>query len=156
MKKGFTLIELLVVVLIIGILAAIALPQYNMAVEKSRATEALIWMRAAADAEERFFLSTGSYTTDWESLDISAPISKKYEISLDNSTYNIRVKNKDGKAYHLRYFMENISQNSYPSRILCLHPVDDDTYKKLCLSLGGKNPHVYKHMSGTQMAYYLN
>ena len=61
-NKGFTLIELLVVVLIIGILAAIALPQYTKTVEKSRASEAMLILKAATDAANRFYLMEGSYT----------------------------------------------------------------------------------------------
>ena len=74
-NAGFTLIELLVVVLIIGILAAVALPQYETAVEKSRMTEAMVLLRAIANANQVFFLENGRYAgpTEIDSLDITIP-----------------------------------------------------------------------------------
>ncbi len=69
-RRGFTLIELLVVVLIIGILAAVAVPQYQKAVAKARTTEALAMLKALVQAEEVYFLSNGEYTNDIQLLDV--------------------------------------------------------------------------------------
>ena len=69
-KRGFTLIELLVVVLIIGILVAIALPQYKLAVEKAKVSKYLSIAQSIRNAQERFYMVNGKYSGSLSALDI--------------------------------------------------------------------------------------
>ena len=75
MKKAFTLIELLVVVLIIGILAAVALPQYQKAVMRARVAEYRINLDALAKAANSYYLANSTYANgnDLAKLDIVLP-----------------------------------------------------------------------------------
>lgn len=82
MNKGFTLIELLVVVLIIGILASIALPQYTKAVERARIAEAVQVLGDLSTAENLYRMQTGRYATSKARLDTGDIV-----VSLPSSTW---------------------------------------------------------------------
>ena len=69
-NNGFTLIELLVVVLIIGILAAVAVPQYQFAVDKSRAMTHFQNAQAIVKAQQVYKMANGNYTGDFTALDV--------------------------------------------------------------------------------------
>lgn len=72
-KKAFTLVEILVVVLIIGILAAIALPKYQVAVAKSLFTEIVQLTYNLKQQQELFYLANGNYATDCIILNADLP-----------------------------------------------------------------------------------
>jgi prepilin-type N-terminal cleavage/methylation domain-containing protein len=141
-KKAFTLIEMLVVVVIIGILAAIALPQYQKAVEKARATEALINLKALREAWDRYNLTYGTTATTIAQLtdfDIKINIdnsSNYYAYSL-NPQGAIHAERKPNARYRLIAITRDyLYYNTYKPGIgiLCDEKIEDN--RGTCTALG--------------------
>ena len=149
-SAGFTLIELLVVVLIIGILAGAALPQYQRAVQKTRLTNALQIAFNIRKAQEIYYLANGTYTDDLYSLDIDYSKSGCTIASPDTSIMNCKntifdnivgtVGNPIGHRVSFDYSSDKIvkvdvyfEHSSKPNQIECTGKTDEGV--ALCKSL---------------------
>ncbi len=127
MKKGFTLLELLVVVLIIGILAAIALPQYQKAVEKSKSAEALMNLSTIKKQIELYITANGLPTNRWISYEDLADV----ELSGGEWKYS---------TYHTNFFNygAGIDTTGGSIEIVRMNEADDLMYDIYCTQ-GGDN-----------------
>ena len=149
-NKAFTLIELLVVVLIIGILAAVALPQYRVAVAKSRFVSIKIVAESIAKAQEVYYLANGKYSEYFEELDIDLPSGGTVDSSARNR-YNFDwgycytgVDSSNGSARvvcnlskeQLRYGIKFEHSAVRPGERVCAVLTDDPTdwHNKVCKS----------------------
>jgi len=157
-KKAFTLIELLVVVLIIAILAAIALPQYQFAVEKSRTAQAFINLKALSDAVDRFFLTYNKWPATFDELDITigqncttslCPGGGDFTYRFYMSTNGLILAYKNKTSYSGTDFTVGIVMQEQTYSTAQMHKGDivcftrsNERFDRICRALGGKTKHA--------------
>ena len=160
-NKGFTLIEMLVVVLIIGILAGIALPQYQMAVTKARVASILPIMRRFKDALAEYKLQHGSYETedgdrpdadtlgvnfpsDWDCDSFGIECWNDYwecmvnDDAIDNHTGYVYCEYKPVGFAIWMYQPDDIDFEDTRNMLTCQAEQTANKENKVCKALGGK------------------
>ena len=153
--KGFTLIELLVVVLIIGILAAVALPQYEKAVLKANLHKGVPLVESLYQAQQTYMLANGDFATDIDDLDITVPVDNschkiqtnsisRYEcdwgkIGILDSFSNVQYQAKTGTVAYLHYLkdFESGGLERKKGEVWCFAKTSNKAANSVCTSMGG-------------------
>lgn len=140
-KNGFSLIETLVVVLIIGILTAVALPQYQKAVAKSRAAKAVSLLKDILTAQQIYHTTYNRYATDLSELDIQVSFPTGFEIIVQED-YRLIVQSSE-PYYTLNLLYEQ-------GRCYCFTGKQHPFAISICKSFGAE---VYGHDEDAERYY---
>ena len=159
-KKGFTLIELLVVVLIIGILASIAVPQYQKAVLKADLHRGVALVESLYQAQQAYYLTHGDFAGDIDELDISIPKdssctkgTKGTEITTSwydcdfgrvwNDKYSVQFQNRPtkeefkGKKIAYTHYFKDYDDDFKAGKRFCFAGPQNKTAQDACQNIGG-------------------
>ena len=146
MKKAFTLIEVLVVVLIIGILAAVALPQYTMAVNKTRFANLRTLAITLARSAEEYYLANNEYPSSFDEIALNlpanfttAPVANYATCGTNNEIYCCIIPESSGWAQAISCGRKDYSfavhhMMTVPSTTYCIANKTDSNAIKLCKS----------------------
>ena len=142
MKQGFTLIELMVVVIIIGVLAAVAMPQYTKAVERARTADVVSTLGDIMTAQRIYQVAHNEYTTDLTALDIEVPGAADGAFSVSNFDGEVSVDEDDGSILAVGVRNGSTSAAGYAlglhmttEGVITRYCDDDDSDVKICASM---------------------
>ena len=154
-KQAFTLIELLVVVLIIGILAAVAVPQYTRAVDKSKFSQMVSVAKQVKNAQEAYYLANGEYTQDWDVLALSfLSNSTEIQVSLSLNPKAVYI-NADKLGVLLIAGFEHGNEGTWWNKggSMCYAKASKQRAKDLCHYLAKRDPLTCENSGGVWCTY---
>ena len=136
MKKGFTLLELITVVIILGILAMIAIPQFFRVAERGRAAEGIATLGALRNAQLRYATEHGRTTGVLDDLDVEISGLRYFQNLVPEPNVEMRTQPNNNVARLDRNGVDNPGFGSYQLAIQADGDIICGGGQNICKALG--------------------